>query len=86
MKGTDVTHEHHHEHDHDHEHHHEHGHDPDLATDPVCGMSVDPATAGPAGLSLDHAGTTYFFCGKGCLLDFRDDPAHYLDPSYTPSM
>lgn len=57
-----------------------------LATDPVCGMSVDPARAVPAGLTTEHDGKTYYFCGKGCLLDFRDDPGKYLDPSYIPSM
>lgn len=35
---------------------------------------------------LEHDGTTYWFCGKGCLLEFRDDPEHFLDPEYTPSM
>jgi Cu+-exporting ATPase len=55
-------------------------------TDPVCGMTVDPAKAGPAGLVTEHDGKTYYFCGKGCLLEFRDDPEHYLDPSYVPSM
>jgi hypothetical protein len=38
------------------------------------------------GLSLSHEGTEYAFCGKGYLLEFRDDPAQYLDPVYTPSM
>ncbi len=52
-------------------------------TDPVCGMEVDPATSE---LSLEHAGTTYWFCGKGCLLEFRDDPETYLAPDYVPSM
>jgi len=56
------------------------------AIDPVCGMSVDVAEAQAAGLTNDHDGQTYAFCGRGCLLDFRDDPARYLDPSYTPSM
>lgn len=54
--------------------------------DPVCGMTVDIAEAQAAGLTTDHDGQTYAFCGRGCLLDFRDDPATYLDPSYTPSM
>jgi Cu+-exporting ATPase len=54
--------------------------------DPVCGMSVDPATALEAGLVTEHEGTTYYFCGRGCLLDFRDDPGRYLDPSYQPQM
>jgi YHS domain-containing protein len=54
--------------------------------DPVCGMTVDPDVARGAGLTLDHEGTEYAFCGKGCLLEFRDDPAKYLDASYQPSM
>jgi YHS domain-containing protein len=37
-------------------------------------------------LKLEHEGKTYWFCGKGCLLEFRDDPARYLDPDYKPSM
>jgi Cu+-exporting ATPase len=54
-----------------------------IEIDPVCGMQVDTATSE---LSLEHDGTTYWFCGKGCLLDFQDDPATYLSPDYTPSM
>lgn len=38
------------------------------------------------GLTFEHAGITYFFCGKGCKLDFADDPATYLDPSYSQTM
>ncbi|MGC3972937.1 MAG: YHS domain-containing protein [Nitrospira sp.] len=45
--------------------------------DPVCGMTVDPATA--AG-SFAYQGTTYFFCSQGCLTKFRADPARYLSP------
>jgi YHS domain-containing protein len=56
------------------------------ATDPVCGMTVDPDKARPAGLVTEHDGKEYYFCGKGCLLEFRDDPEHYVDPSYVPSM
>lgn len=52
-------------------------------TDPVCGMEVDPATSQ---LSLEHEGKTYWFCGRGCLLEFRDDPETYLAPDYVPSM
>ena len=58
----------------------------DPTEDPVCGMTVDPDQARQNGLSLSHEGTEYAFCGKGCLLEFRDDPATYLDPTYTPSM
>jgi YHS domain-containing protein len=54
--------------------------------DPVCGMTVDPAQARQKGLTLTHEGTEYAFCGKGCLLEFRDEPAKYLDAGYTPSM
>lgn len=54
-----------------------------VETDPVCGMDVDPATSE---LSLEHDGTTYWFCGKGCLLEFRDDPETFLAPDYVPSM
>ncbi len=54
-----------------------------IEIDPVCGMEVDTTTSQ---LSLEHDGTTYWFCGKGCLLDFQDDPAKYLDPDYSPSM
>lgn len=51
--------------------------------DPVCGMEVDPATSE---LSLEHEATTYWFCGRGCLLEFRDDPETYLAPDHVPSM
>jgi Cu+-exporting ATPase len=54
--------------------------------DPVCGMRVDPETARAKGLTLTHDGREYAFCGKGCLLDFKDEPAKFLDPSYQPSM
>jgi xanthine dehydrogenase accessory factor len=40
----------------------------EYATDPVCGMSV--AIAG-ARQTLEHEGTTYYFCGTGCLRKFE---------------
>jgi YHS domain-containing protein len=46
-----------------------------IEIDPVCGMSVDTTTSE---LSLDHDGRTYWFCSKGCLLDFQDDPQAFL--------
>jgi YHS domain-containing protein len=58
----------------------------DKATDPVCGMEVDTAMATSRGLTAEHNGETYYFCGKGCLLEFRDDPEKYFDPEYVPSM
>ena len=51
--------------------------------DPVCGMDVDTTTSV---LSLEYGGTTYWFCGEGCLLEFRDDPETYLSPDHVPSM
>jgi len=54
--------------------------------DPVCGMHVDVEAARARGLVTTHDGREYAFCGKGCLLEFGDDPATYLDPQHTPSM
>jgi P-type Cu+ transporter len=46
------------------------------ALDPVCGMTVVPERA--AG-SWEYGGTTYFFCGKGCLERFREHPERYVE-------
>jgi Cu+-exporting ATPase len=48
------------------------------AIDPVCGMTVQPATA--AG-SYEYQGKTYHFCATSCLTKFRADPIYYLTPS-----
>ncbi len=47
------------------------------AIDPVCGMTVQPATA--AG-SFEYQGKTYYFCATSCLAKFRADPIYYLTP------
>jgi YHS domain-containing protein len=76
----------------DHSHDHGHTHGDDLAVsggavmDPVCGMSVEPATALEKGLHSDYKDTDYYFCGKGCKLEFDEDPERYLDPAHVPSM
>ena len=49
-------------------------------------MTVDPDEARQQGLTITFGGVEYAFCGKGCLLEFRDDPVKYLDSGYTPSM
>ena len=54
--------------------------------DPVCAMAVDPAEADANGLVLTHEDNAYAFCSPGCFLEFRDDPAWFLDPAYTPTM
>ena len=57
-----------------------------MAKDPVCGMEVTPEIATAQGLSSQHNGETYYFCGKGCKLDFDEDPEKVFAPGYMPSM
>ena len=52
-----------------------------MALDPVCGMSVDPARAAA---HVDHEGTTYYFCSKGCAAKFTADPKQYLSGKREP--
>ncbi|MEW6270179.1 MAG: heavy metal translocating P-type ATPase [Thermodesulfobacteriota bacterium] len=52
------------------------------ATDPVCGMSVDPATAKHR---AQHAGTTYFFCSARCRERFVVEPQRFLAPAAAPA-
>jgi len=52
-----------------------------MAIDPVCGMQVDTDNAQ---WTSERDGQSYYFCSKGCMLEFRDDPDKYLDPSYKP--
>lgn len=74
-------------HDHEHLDGHDHGTvDDTQAIDPVCGMTVERASARTKGLHSAYEGADYFFCGKGCKLEFDDDPKRYLDPQYVPSM
>lgn len=76
------AHEHHDHASHEHEHHgHEH-HAPSAdapaegtAIDPVCGMTVEIATAR---YTAEHAGRTYYFCAPGCKRSFQKDPAKYV--------
>ncbi len=49
-----------------------------MATDPVCGMTVEP---GRAAATAEHGGKSYYFCSKGCSEKFRADPQRYLAPS-----
>ncbi len=48
-----------------------------MATDPVCGMKVDPATSKHR---LDYQGKTFRFCSAGCQSKFAADPEAYLLP------
>jgi heavy metal translocating P-type ATPase len=63
-----------------------HDHAAGMATDPVCGMSVDIATARHR---FEHSGKTEFFCSAGCKAKFEADPGKYLlsspaDPEPAP--
>ena len=51
---------------------------PEKLIDPVCGMTVDGATAEAAGLLLEHEERTYAFCRSGCLRAFVEGPAEYV--------
>jgi P-type Cu+ transporter len=47
------------------------------ALDPVCGMTVAPASAAA---QAEHRGQAFYFCHAGCRDAFVADPARYLDP------
>src|SRR5436853_5393805 len=47
----------------------------DVQIDPVCGMSVDPATAAA---TYRHGGRDYYFCCQHCLQKFKADPAAFI--------
>ncbi len=62
--------------------HARHGDHAQAAKDPVCGMSVDPATAVHR---AEHGGQTYYFCAQRCKERFLADPQRYLQPSPEPA-
>ena len=45
-----------------------------METDPVCGMSVEPARAAA---TRAHDGRTYYFCARGCAVAFEKEPKKY---------
>src|ERR1700680_270894 len=64
---------------HDHFGHGHHGHHiGGIASvrDPVCGMTVAPATSR---YRFDYSGETFHFCSAGCRTKFAADPQKYLD-------
>ena len=67
----------HHDHAHHDHAHHDHGPAEGGALDPVCGMTVDPATAK---YRATVKGNDYFFCSAGCRTKFIADPEKYLGP------
>jgi P-type Cu+ transporter len=56
---------------------HQRSSEPGSVTDPVCRMSVDPATARHR---VEHAGQEYFFCGARCREKFVAEPERFLAP------
>ncbi len=46
-----------------------------MATDPICGMTVDPKSA--AG-KHEHNGHTYYFCSQRCFAKFREEPERFV--------
>ena len=48
-----------------------------MATDPVCGMNVDPETAKYKNTYKEQK---YYFCAENCLKKFKADPEKYLAP------
>src|SRR5271169_2076470 len=50
--------------------------------DPVCGMTVDPATTKHRDSYQQH---DYFFCSAGCRGKFAADPEKYLSKNSAPA-
>ncbi|MFL5353894.1 heavy metal translocating P-type ATPase [Archangium sp.] len=76
-----------HEHSHSHDSHAGHSHGPPPGAegkvlDPVCGMTVDPASA--RGGSHVHKGATYHFCNPKCRERFAAEPEKYLGAKAEP--
>ncbi|TQF38405.1 haloacid dehalogenase [Bradyrhizobium sp. UNPF46] len=66
---------------HGHHHTHDHGDALTKVKDPVCGMTVDPATSKHR---FEHQGETFHFCSAGCRTKFAADPAKYLAKETAP--
>ena len=49
---------------------------PTTTKDPICGMTVDEATA----LHAERDGKTFYFCGDHCLQKFLSTPAKTKEP------
>ncbi len=46
-----------------------------MAKDPVCGMTVDEATAK---WMSEYKGKTYYFCNERCKLTFEKAPERFV--------
>lgn len=43
--------------------------------DVVCGMKIRPSEAAA---TIEHEGTTYYFCSQDCADSFRESPEDYV--------
>src|SRR5947209_93430 len=66
---------------HDHASHSHHAHTAATVRDPVCGMTVNPATSKHR---FDFHGETFHFCSAGCRTKFAADPVSYLEKDSKP--
>ena len=48
-----------------------------MAVDPVCGMAVE----GRKAVSTEWDGATYYFCSRGCQMEFLASPAEFIEGS-----
>ena len=55
--------------------HHHHGRAHGATVDPVCGMTVHPATARH---KVEHGRQTFYFCSDRCRTKFAENPARYV--------
>lgn len=53
-----------------------------MATDPVCGMDVQPDKAAA---TSEYKGHPYYFCAPGCKQKFDADPDKYLGAAAEPT-
>ncbi len=47
-----------------------------MAVDPVCGMEVDEKQAAA---TSTYKGKTYYFCSRGCKVQFDKNPEKFLN-------
>jgi len=69
------------DHGHAHAGHDHHDHSAATVRDPVCGMTVNPATSTHR---FDYKGETFHFCSAGCRAKFAADPLAYLEKHERP--
>ncbi|WP_082737511.1 YHS domain-containing protein [Blastomonas sp. CCH7-E1] len=53
-----------------------------VATDPVCGMTVEPAGNTPSAV---HQGEAFYFCSSGCHVKFVAEPGRFVSGSRRPT-